>query len=45
VLVEFWTTIVFDGTTWYAIQSEFVPENADKIKPGYDQIVESFHAE
>ena len=45
VPLEFGTTIVLDGTTWYVIQSQFVPKNADKIKPGYDQSVGSFQVE
>jgi hypothetical protein len=39
------TTIVFDGTTWYVIRCEFVPARAEKMKPGCDQVVESFQIE
>jgi hypothetical protein len=39
------TELVFDGTTWYAIQCEFRQESAEKIRPGCDQAMESFRVE
>jgi len=41
----FRTELVFDGTTWYAIQCEFKQEGAEKIRPGCDQVMASFRVE
>jgi hypothetical protein len=43
--LEFRTTIVFDGTTWYVIQVESIPRSAEEMKQGYDQVVRSFEVE
>jgi len=43
--VQFRTTIVFDGSTWYLIQSEFAAEDEDEMTQGHDQVVSSFQVE
>ena len=43
--LEFRVTVVFDGTTWYVIQVESVPQHAEEMKKGYDEVVESFRVE
>jgi hypothetical protein len=45
VPVQFRTTIVFDGSTWYLIQSEFAAEDADEMTRGHDQVMSSFQVE
>jgi hypothetical protein len=37
--------VVIANTTRFVIQCEYLPENAEKITPGCDQVIETFKAE
>lgn len=39
------TAVLFDEATWYVILCQFIREDAEKMKPGCDQVLESFRVE